>query len=407
MSNMAGDAAAPTFPAQLTTLVELLPTPCALIDAAGILASANPAWRDLFFHTGLGQPLAEAVAALFHWTPADWQPVAAELDQLLAGELDRISFDAAIAEPPERWAAATLASAPHGQIIWQLSDVTRWQMAEAETSQLLHQVRGAIESISDGFALYDREDRMVFCNRRYRAIYPLCADVMAPGRSFAEILRVGAQRGQFVLDDGVDIESFVAARVASFRHGSESLHQLNEGRWVRAIDQPTSDGGVVGIRTDITEQRRIEQLSRESAAQAATITAQAALLSELSTPLLRISAEALVLPLIGALDSYRAVRVVESLLRTIETQRTTLVILDITGVPIVDTQVANLLIQCARAVRLLGARLLLTGIRPDVAETMVTLGVDLGAITIRASLQDGVREALRSADRAQGPGPRQ
>jgi len=72
------------------------------------------------------------------------------------------------------------------------------------------------------------------------------------------------------------------------------------------------------------------------------------------------------------------------------------VILDITGVPVVDTQVANVLLQCGRAVRLLGARMLLTGIRPDVAQTIVALGIDLGDIVTRADLQDGIRYALSS-----------
>jgi anti-anti-sigma regulatory factor/PAS domain-containing protein len=395
MSKPDGDAAAPAVLAHLATLIELLPKPCALLDASGMLSAVNAAWRDVFFHTGLGMPLTEAVAALFHWQPHAWQAVAAELAQLLAGELDRVNFDAELAEPPERWVSATLALSPHGQIIWQLSDVTRWQIAESEASQQLSQVRDALESISDGFALYDHDDRMIFCNQRYRAIFPLCADIMQPGRSFSDILRIGAQRGQFVLNADEAIESFVTQRLASFRAGGEHIYQLNDERWVRAIDQPTRAAGVVGIRTDITEQRRLEALSRERTTQAALIAAQAALLSELSTPLLRISAETLVLPLIGALDSQRAARVIESLLNAIGAQRTNLVILDITGVPLVDTQVANLLIQCARAVHLLGTRLVLTGIRPDVAETMITLGIDLGGIVTRANLQDGVREALR------------
>ncbi|PDW00793.1 hypothetical protein A9Q02_21540 [Candidatus Chloroploca asiatica] len=376
------------------TFIAYLPEPCALVDATGHLAAVNPAWSDMFFDTGLGQPLTEAVARLFAWEPAHLQQMLVELNYLQADELHRVSFDAALAEPPDRWVNATLARTDHGFCLWQLSEVTRWQMVEAATHQLLEQFRDAIESISDGFALYDREERLVFCNRRYREIYPLCADLLRQGRSFREILRVSLERGQFMLASDT-VEAFFAHQYAQFREGTSSEYQLTDGRWIRAVNHQTDDGATVGIRTDITEQRLASALREQTAAQEATIMAQSTLLAELSTPLLRISARTLVLPLIGAIDGARANRVVEHLLNAVEEQQASLVILDITGVPVVDTYVAGLMIQCARAIRLLGARMVLTGIRPDVAETLVTLGIDLGEIVTRASLQDGVRYALR------------
>jgi rsbT co-antagonist protein RsbR len=375
-------------------LIELLPEPCALADAAGVVYAVNAPWRDVFVQTGLGMDLREACATLFRWAPEDWPAVAADLAALLAGELQRTSFEALLVELPERWCACSLALVPTGGVIWQLSDVTRWQMAESEATRLWQQFRDAVESITDGFALFDAEDRLVFCNRRFREIYNLSADYITPGRSFAEIVRAGVERGQYAEAVGRE-EAFIAERMASHTATEPVEHQLSDGRWVRAVDQPMAGGGIVGIRTDITTLRRAEEFRRQSAEQEATIRAQAVLLAELSTPLLRIGAGALVLPLVGSLDSYRAGRVVETLLRTIEEQRTDLVILDITGVPIVDTQVANVLLQTARAVRLLGARIVLTGIRPDVAQTIVALGVDLGDIITRADLQEGIKYALR------------
>ncbi|GAB4427508.1 MAG: PAS-domain containing protein [Chloroflexi bacterium OHK40] len=359
------------------------------------MRSVNAAWRDIFVNTGMGLGLEAACAALFHWNDADWQGLVAELRDLLAGLQERVSFEAQIAEPPERWAVGVIATLPGGDgLIWQLTDVTRWQLLEAESARLFAQFRDAVESISDGFALYDAEDRLVYCNRRYREIYSDSADLMVPGRSFEEIVRIGAQRGQYPAAIG-RVEEWVAERLAQHRGLQTVEIRLSSGRWIRSVDRPTADGGIVGIRTDITELKEADALRRQQAEAEETIRAQDALLAELSTPLLRISTGALVLPLIGALDSGRAARVVESLLQAVDGQRADLVILDITGVPVVDTQVANVLIQCARAVRLLGAELVLTGIRPDVAQTIVALGIDLGDIVTRADLQEGIRYALK------------
>lgn len=396
MLNSVGNAAAPDTAVHVASFIKLLPNPCALVLPTGQVSAVNPAWSDLFgAPKGQGQSLSEAAGSLFAWELEAWLDVSAELDALLAGQLERVGFDVALYGLPNRWAAATIAATPHGEFIWQLHEISQWCLAEANATDLMLQMREAIEGISEGFALYDENDCLVFCNKQYHAIYPLCADIMTPGRNIRDILYIGIERGQFTLSDGEDVETFVAMRMAHFRGDGNQIHRLDGDRWVRAIDRPTRSGGVVGIRTDVTELRKMEELSRTNVEQEAMIKAQAGLLSELSTPLLRISATTLLMPLIGALDSQRARRVVEHLLNAVEAQRTSLVILDITGVPIVDTQVANLLIQCARAVRLLGARMVLTGIRPDVAETIVTLGVDLSMLTIRGSLQDGVREALK------------
>jgi rsbT co-antagonist protein RsbR len=125
------------------------------------------------------------------------------------------------------------------------------------------------------------------------------------------------------------------------------------------------------------------------------IKSQKAILRELSTPLIPISDDVMVMPLIGAIDSARAQQIIEALLEGIAANTTRFVILDITGVPLVDTQVANALVQGARAVRLLGAQVVLTGIRPEVAQTLVGLGVDLRNITTLSTLQSGIAYALK------------
>ncbi len=100
------------------------------------------------------------------------------------------------------------------------------------------------------------------------------------------------------------------------------------------------------------------------------------------------------MPLIGAIDSARAQQIMETLLEGVAQHRSDVVILDITGVQVVDTQVANALLQAAQAVKLLGAQVILTGIRPHIAQTLVSLGVDLRGIVTRSTLQTGVAYAL-------------
>ncbi len=101
------------------------------------------------------------------------------------------------------------------------------------------------------------------------------------------------------------------------------------------------------------------------------------------------------MPLIGALDSRRTQQILETLLQGIATSQATVAIIDITGVPIVDTHVANALIQAARSVKLLGAQVMLSGIRPEVAQTLVGLGIDLSGIVTSSTLQSGIAHALR------------
>ncbi|XYI03960.1 STAS domain-containing protein [Sorangium sp. So ce1128] len=125
------------------------------------------------------------------------------------------------------------------------------------------------------------------------------------------------------------------------------------------------------------------------------IRVQAATLRELSTPLLRIGDGAVLMPLIGAMDPCRAAAVLERLLQGVSTEQARVVLLDITGVSNVDTQVADALIQTARAVRLLGAQMVLTGIRPEIAQVLVTLGVDLRGIITLGSLQSGIAFAIQ------------
>jgi rsbT co-antagonist protein RsbR len=116
---------------------------------------------------------------------------------------------------------------------------------------------------------------------------------------------------------------------------------------------------------------------------------------ELSTPVLQVRERLLILPIIGVIDSQRARQVTEQLLRGIRANRAKVVVIDITGVPAVDATVANHLVQTVDASRLMGASVIVTGLSSEIAQTLVTIGVDLGKINAVGDLQGGIEEAER------------
>jgi len=116
---------------------------------------------------------------------------------------------------------------------------------------------------------------------------------------------------------------------------------------------------------------------------------------ELSTPVLQVRERLLILPIIGVLDSQRARQLTEQLLHAIRANRAKVVVIDITGVPEIDSTVANHLVQTVEASRLMGASVIITGLSSDIAQTLVTIGVDLSKVNAVGDLQGGIEEAER------------
>lgn len=164
-----------------------------------------------------------------------------------------------------------------------------------------------------------------------------------------------------------------------------------------ASDAPTLGSAVAGMdrfvdlsmgaiaASYITEKERI-------------ISDQAAAIKELSTPILRLRDRFLVVPVVGVVDTHRARELTESLLHAVRTHRARAVVLDITGVPIVDSKVANHLVQTVEAVRLMGAQVILSGISPEIARTLVAIGANMSSVMTVGEFDVAVETAGRLID---------
>ncbi|MBW8350116.1 STAS domain-containing protein [Bacillus sp. IITD106] len=142
-----------------------------------------------------------------------------------------------------------------------------------------------------------------------------------------------------------------------------------------------------------------EMIEVYSATWERTFSLQKIALQELSAPLIPVFEKISIMPLVGTIDTERARLIMENLLTGVVKHRADVVLIDITGVPVVDTMVAHHIIQAADAVRLVGAKCMIVGIRPEIAQTIVNLGIDLDQIITTSTLRKGIEKALGFTNR--------
>ncbi|WP_209016032.1 ATP-binding protein [Roseibium sp. RKSG952] len=142
-------------------------------------------------------------------------------------------------------------------------DLTEQKAAAEKLRRAETRLVDAIESLPDGFVLYDADDRLVLCNSKYREFYASSAEFIKEGERFEDIIRNGAARGQYV-PDIQNVDEWVEMRLALHRNPGEAMEQhLDDGRWLRVIESRTSEGGLVGFRVDITELKHREEDLRQ------------------------------------------------------------------------------------------------------------------------------------------------
>ncbi len=142
---------------------------------------------------------------------------------------------------------------PGGGFVTTYTDVSARKAAEAEVQRSGALMRGAIDAIDEAFVLFDPQDRLLFCNDKYRQVYASMAHLMVPGATFESIIRPGAEAGDYIEAIG-RADEWVAERVAAHRSGNTTLVQpLANGRTLRIVERKLPDGHIVGFRVDITE----------------------------------------------------------------------------------------------------------------------------------------------------------
>jgi PAS domain S-box-containing protein len=185
-------------------------------------------------------------------------------------------------------------------------------------------------------------------------------------------------------------EMAAAARVGRFESEGWRVRKDGSVFWSSIILSPIRDTvgeliGFVKVARDLTERREQDQL----------LARQRDEILELSTPVIQVWDKVLVLPIIGTLDSVRASRLTEGLLQRIAEHQAEVIILDVSGVPAIDTTVAQHLLKTVQAARLMGSVSILSGVRPETAQSIVHLGIDLGGMHSRNTLRDALQLALR------------
>jgi rsbT co-antagonist protein RsbR len=170
-------------------------------------------------------------------------------------------------------------------------------------------------------------------------------------------------------------------------------YQHDIGRLGAALDiyEPVANKILSIVALAFIEER--EKVVREEREKVVRLQSEA--IRELSTPVLQLREGELILPVIGMIDTQRARQITEALLRAIRANRARVVVMDITGVPAVDSKVANHLLQTVQAARLMGAAVIVTGLSAEVAQTLVAIGVDLSKLHTLSDLQSGIEEADR------------
>lgn len=341
-------------------------------DAQALISMIHPDDMDSFQRS-----IAESAATLAPWR---WE-----------GRF--IAADGAL-----RWArgAARPQRTATADIMWDglLMDVTADRQKEEQQQRTYRLLLSIVENIPQMVIVKDAADlRFVLLNRVWEEMMGCARETMI-GRTDYDI----SPREEADFFTAKDREVLQTRRMIDIPeetlqtsgHATRLLHT----RKIPIFGEDGTPEYLLVMAEDITERKAAEEALRRSIAQEETIRAQESALRELSTPIIPLTDTVMVMPLVGALDSQRAQQVLETLLEGVAAQRAHVVILDITGVPVVDTQVANALLRAAQAVKLLGAQIILTGIRPEVAQTLVGLGVDMTGITTLSTLQNGIMLAM-------------
>ena len=246
-------------------IVEGQPAPVWMVEVGtGRILYASPSAAALF---GMPWPAPEDLNVHdFYVDPQDRADLMARLQR--DGWMENYEVQLKRSDGTSFWVSSNsnlVAFDGREAVISCMADMTERRQREAELKQARETLEDAIASLSEGFALYDGDDRLVMCNERYRQFNARSADMLRPGVKWTDFLRAGAERGQYATAVG-RVDEWIEEREQMRRSQQSNPLQFEQcdGRWYQVSNQPTRQGRYVAIRTDITHLKAMEQELRES-----------------------------------------------------------------------------------------------------------------------------------------------
>lgn len=378
-----------------------MPLGVVIRDLEGRIIENNPVCQDIMGYTAeevRGKPFA------FYTHPDDPDVEKSLFAELVAGKLDSYQVEKRCLRKDGRnvWVflRSMLMFDEHGSpsanmvIVEDITDERlsgEYQMRrEHELLQSEERLRTILKTMPVMLTAFDERGNVVFWNDECVRVTGFGADEMLYNHEAYALLYPDTHYREQVAEQVISPQEEYRdwEIVLTNKHGEERIVAWSNNSGLHPILGWYT--WLIGI--DVTRRKQAEE--ERVLLQTQIIEAQQATLRELSSPLLPIAEYVIALPLIGAIDGDRAQQMTETLLEGVYHYRALWVILDITGVSVMDTEVASRLVEAAIAVRLLGAQVILTGICPVMAQTLVGLGVDLRDIVTRSTLQRGIAYAM-------------
>jgi rsbT co-antagonist protein RsbR len=366
---------------------------------------AENASDTIFIYDQQGTIIYHNPAALrmHHLQPSDSLLGTAVTARIAPEELSRLSK-----EIPEAfakngfWSGLTKLQRPDGSNLISYQSTTMLPRGEDGVVYQASFGRDVTEQVQAEERMRVNEERLhIVINNAPIVLFALDRDGVFTLSDGHGLKAMGLEPGQVVGMSAFDLYRDAPDFVADLRRAlaGETVKSISAGSglsyeqtFVPLRDAQGEISGMLGVAIDTTDRTRAEE--QRIALQEEVIQAQQAALRELSTPLIPIAEGVIAMPLIGTIDSARAQQMMEALLTGVAEQQSEVAIVDITGVQVVDTQVAAALLRTAQAVQMLGAKVVLTGIRPEVAQTLVGIGADLSSIITKGTFQMGIAYAL-------------
>jgi rsbT co-antagonist protein RsbR len=376
------------------TLLNSIREPAAILDPQGRVHAANPPWAQVSANQALaGDGFGAGCDYLKRCQEvrgdASVEELARGLRELFDAKRETLTMEYACDGAPSPRHFEIVASAlPTGDATGALlmhHDITERKELEAAHRATKDRLRYVLDMLPEGFWDWNLvTDEVYYSDLWCETLGYAPSEVEPHARAWVNLLHPDDRTR--VLDAMYGyIEGrypFYSCEARLRRKDGTYRWDIDRGRIVTR-DENGKALRVVGLQIDISDRKLAESLVEE----------QSKRLMDLSTPLIPISEQVVAMPLIGTIDAERADQVLSSLLNGISRSGASVAILDVTGVSLMDSHVAAVLVNAAKGVQLLGAQVVLTGVRPEVASILVKLDLDLTNIVIRGTLQSGIAYA--------------